>query len=106
MKRREGLELETDADNNSTRTNKSSTPTPELSDSVSSSYVRVPTTATLPNRFVHATEPTSILDEKIKDLMPCALINHPGPKISALATEYLEIESEFVSSWSGTRALA
>jgi hypothetical protein len=50
------------------------------------------------NRLVHATEPTSILDEKTKDLTPRALINHPDPKISALATEYLELESEFVSS--------
>jgi sterol O-acyltransferase len=96
MKRHEGVERETGADNSGTSS--SSTPTQELSDSVSSSYVQVPATATLRNRLVHATGSTSIPDGKPKDLTPCSLIDHPDPEISALATEYFELESELVSS--------
>lgn len=94
MKYREGLERETDAD---TGTNASS-PSQELSDSMSSSYVHVHTTTALRNRLVHATEPTSTPDEKPKDLTLRALVDHPDPEISALATEYFELESELVSS--------
>ena len=100
MKHREGFERDTDADNSSTgtSTSNSSALTPELSDSVSSSYVQVPATATLRNRLVHATEPTFRPDQKPTDLTPRVLIDHPDPEISALATEYLELESELVSS--------
>lgn len=98
LKRREGLERETGADDGSTTTSASPIPTPELSDSVSSSYVQVHTTATLRKRLIHASDPTSISDDKPKDLMPHALVDHPDPEISTLATEYLEIESELVSS--------
>lgn len=98
LKRREGLERETGADDGSTTTSASPIPTPELSDSVSSSYVQVHTTATLRKRLIHASDPTSISDDKPKDLMPHALVDHPDPEISTLATEYLELESELVSS--------
>ena len=95
MERRGCLERETD--NSSTGTS-ASPMTPELSDSVSSSYVQVHTPATLRNRLIHATEPASIPDDKPKDSTPRALVDHPDPEISALATEYLELESELVSS--------
>jgi sterol O-acyltransferase len=73
----------------------SSIPTPELSDSASSSYVQAHTTAALRNRLIHATEST---DDKPKDLTPSVLVDHPDPEISALATEYVDLESELVSS--------
>ncbi|KAI9451689.1 MBOAT, membrane-bound O-acyltransferase family-domain-containing protein [Lactarius psammicola] len=97
MKRREVLERETD-NSSSTGASTSPMPTPELSDSVSSSYVQVHIPATLRNRLINATEPTAILDDKPKDLTPRALVDHPDPEISALATEYLELKSELVSS--------
>ncbi|KAH9066709.1 MBOAT, membrane-bound O-acyltransferase family-domain-containing protein [Lactarius vividus] len=93
-KRRETLERETDSSTAST----SSILTPELSDGVSSSYVQVHNPAVLRNRLTQATEPASIADDKPKDLTPRALVDHPDPEISALATEYLELESELVSS--------
>ena len=55
MKRRKGLERESDTDSSNTGTSSTSRPSPELSHSVSSSYVQVPTTAALRNRLVHAT---------------------------------------------------
>ena len=95
MNRREGFERETDL---SPGTSISSIPTPDLSDSVSSSYVQVHTTAALRSRLIHSTESTSIPDDRPKDLTPRALVDHPDPEVSALATEYLELESELVSS--------
>ena len=95
--RREGLEREAGADL-SPGTSVSSMPTPELSDSMSASYVQVHTTAALRSRLIHATEPTSISDDNPKDLTPRALVDHSDPEISALAAEYLELESELVSS--------
>ncbi|KAF8269797.1 MBOAT, membrane-bound O-acyltransferase family-domain-containing protein [Lactarius quietus] len=97
MSRREGLEREAGADL-SPGTSISSIPTPDLSDSASSSYVQIHTSSTLRNRLIHATEPTSIPDDKPKDLTPRALVDHPDPEISALATEYVDLESELVSS--------
>jgi sterol O-acyltransferase len=97
MIRREGLEREMGADL-SPGTSISSIPTPDLSESVSSPYVQVHNTAALRNRLIHATEPTSIPDDRPKDLTPRALVDHPDPEISALATEYFELESELVSS--------
>lgn len=95
-KRREALEHETDS--SSTGTSISSIVTPELSDGVSSSYVQVHDPAVLRNRLTQVTEPAPIPDDKPKDLTPRALVDHPDPEISALATEYLELESELVSS--------
>ncbi|KAH9040455.1 MBOAT, membrane-bound O-acyltransferase family-domain-containing protein [Lactarius pseudohatsudake] len=95
-KRREALEHETDSI--STGTTTSSIVTPELSDGVSSSYVQVHDPAVLRNRLTQVTEPAPITDDKPKDLTPRALVDHPDPEISALATEYLELESELVSS--------
>ena len=95
--RREALERETGADL-SPGTSISSIPTPELSDGMSSSYVQVHTTTAPRNRLIHTTEPTSIPDDKPKDLTPLAPVYHPDPEISALAMEYLELESELVSS--------
>lgn len=85
------LEREAGADF-SPGTSISSIPTPELSDSASSSYVQVHTTAALRNRL------TSIPDDKPKELTPSALVDHPDPEISALATEYVDLESELESS--------
>jgi sterol O-acyltransferase len=85
------LEREAGADL-SPGTSISSIPTPELSDSASSSYVQVHTTAALRNRL------TSIPDDKPKELTPSALVDHPDPEISALATEYVDLESELESS--------
>ncbi|KAH9019150.1 MBOAT, membrane-bound O-acyltransferase family-domain-containing protein [Lactarius hengduanensis] len=95
-KHREALEHETDSI--STGTTTSSIVTPELSDGVSSSYVQVHNPAVLRNRLTQVTEPAPITDDKPKDLTPRALVDHPDPEISALATEYLELESELVSS--------
>ncbi len=97
MKRREALEREIGADDSSIRTSTSSLLTPELSESAGSSYVQVHTTSTVRNRLAHATEPTSIPVDK-KDLTPQSLVDHPDPEISALATEYKELQSELVSS--------
>ena len=97
MKHRESLEREAGADF-SPGTSISSIPTPDLSDSASSSYVQVHTAATLRNRLIHASESTSIPDDKPKDLTPSALVDHPDPEISALAAEYVDLESELESS--------
>ena len=94
MKHRESLEREAGADI-SPGTSISSIPTPELSDSASSSYLQVHTAATLRNRLIRASEST---DDKLKDLTPSALVDHPDPEISALATEYVDLESELESS--------
>ncbi|KAH9036418.1 MBOAT, membrane-bound O-acyltransferase family-domain-containing protein [Lactarius hengduanensis] len=95
-KRREAFEHQIDS--NSTETSTSSIVTPELSDGVSSSYVQVHNPAVLRNRLTQVAEPAHIPDDKPKDLTPRALVDHPDPEISALATEYLELESELVSS--------
>ncbi|KAI9440588.1 MBOAT, membrane-bound O-acyltransferase family-domain-containing protein [Lactarius indigo] len=95
-KRREVFERETEG--SSTGTSTSSIVTPELSDGVSSSYVQVHNPTVLRNRLTQAIEPVSIPDDKPKDLTPRVLVDHPDPEISALATEYLELESELVSS--------
>ncbi|KAH9014186.1 MBOAT, membrane-bound O-acyltransferase family-domain-containing protein [Lactarius deliciosus] len=95
-KRREAFEHQIDS--SSTETSASSIVTPELSDGMSSSYVQVHNPAVLHNRLTQVAEPAPIPDDKPKDLTPRALVDHPDPEISALATEYLELESELVSS--------
>jgi sterol O-acyltransferase len=91
------LEREAGADL-SPGTSISSIPTPELSDSMSSSYMQVHTSAALRNRLIHATESTPTPDDKPKDLTPSALVDHPDAEISALATEYVDLESELEST--------
>ncbi|KAI0272515.1 MBOAT, membrane-bound O-acyltransferase family-domain-containing protein [Gloeopeniophorella convolvens] len=80
----------------------SSTPligTPDMPEGASKSYVDVPVAAALRNRLVRAAEATPVPDdEKPKGAVPHPLVDHPDPEISALATEYSELESELVSS--------
>ncbi|KAN0130940.1 MBOAT, membrane-bound O-acyltransferase family domain containing protein [Lactarius tabidus] len=91
------LEREAGADL-SPGTSISSIPTPELSDSMSSSYMQVHTSAAFRSRLIHATESTPTPDDKPKDLTPSALVDHPDAEISALATEYVDLESELEST--------
>ena len=99
-RRREDLERETDTE--STGTGPTPSPSGKLQltgGDLSTSYVEVPSAATLRNRLTHASETETILDEaKPKDMTPHLLVNHPDPQISALATELSELESELISS--------
>jgi sterol O-acyltransferase len=95
------LELETGTDTISTGTSPSPFGTLELRGGVlGTSYAEVPSAAALRNRLIRVagTEtPSEALsdDDKITSHI---LVNHPDPHISALATEYTELESELVSS--------
>ena len=103
-RRQEDLERETDTD--STGTGPSPSPSGNLQltgGDLSTSYVEVPSAATLRNRLkrVVETETTSETvfdDAKPKDITSHLLVNHPDPQISALATELSELDSELVSS--------
>jgi sterol O-acyltransferase len=99
-KRREDLELEADTDSSSTGTSSSPFGTLELPKGVSTSYVEVPDAAALRRRLIQVAEPTSVPDDdkKSKNVASHPLVHHPNPEISALATEYSELESELVSS--------
>jgi sterol O-acyltransferase len=99
-RRREDLERETDTD--STGTGLTPSPSGKLQltgGDLNTSYVEVPSAATLRNRLTHVTETETVLDDaKPKDMTSHLLVNHPDPQISALATELSELESELVSS--------
>ncbi|KAI0255918.1 MBOAT, membrane-bound O-acyltransferase family-domain-containing protein [Lactifluus subvellereus] len=98
-KRREDLELEADTGSSSTGTSSSPFGTLELPEGVSTSYVQLPNAAALRRRLIQVAEPTSVPDgDKPKDVASHPLVHHPDPEISALATEYSELESELVSS--------
>ncbi len=102
--RREALERETDTDATSTGASPSPFGTLELRGAgLSASYARIPSAAALRNRLIRVVETevaseTVSDDEKPKDATSHILVNHPDPQISALATEYTELESELVSS--------
>ena len=103
-RRREDLERETDTD--STGTVPSPSPSGNLwlpNGDLSSPYLEVPPASALRNRLMHVTESmttseTVLGDVKPKDATSHILIHHPDPRISALATEFSELESELVSS--------
>jgi sterol O-acyltransferase len=103
-RRREDLEHETDTDIVSTGTSPSPFGTFELRDGgLSSSYVEVPSAAVLRNRLIRVTETETVSlavsdDDKSKRATSHVLVDHPDSQISALATEYTELESELVSS--------
>lgn len=105
-RRREDLELEieTGTDTVSTGTSPSPFGTLELRGGVlGTSYAGVPSAAALRNRLIRVagTEtPSEALsdDDKSNNITSHILVNHPDPHISALATEYTELESELVSS--------
>ena len=98
------LELETGTDTISTGTSPSPVGTLELRGGVlGTSYAKVPSAAALRNRLIRVagTEtPSEALsdDDKPNNITSHILVNHPDPHISALATEYTELESELVSS--------
>ena len=98
--RQEDLERETDT--NSISTGPSPSPSGMWQPPLSTSYVEVPSAAVLRNRLIHVTETmtseTVLDDAKPKDITSHILVNHPDPQISALATEFSELESELVSS--------
>jgi sterol O-acyltransferase len=102
-RRQDDLERETDTD--STGTGPSPSPSGKLrlpGDDLSTSYVEVSSAAVLRNRLIHVTETTTseiVLDDaNHKDITSHILVNHPDPQISALATEFSELESELISS--------
>ena len=102
-RRQDDLERETDTD--STGTGPSPSPSGKLrlpGDDLSTSYVEVSSAAVLRNRLIHVTETTTseiVLDDaNPKDITSHILVNHPDPQISALATEFSELESELISS--------
>jgi hypothetical protein len=103
-RRREDLERETDTD--STNTVSSPSPSGNLwlpNGDLSTPYLEVPSASALRNRLMHVaeTETTSetVLDDgKPKGATSHILIHHPDSRISALATEFSELESELVSS--------
>jgi len=102
--RREDLERETDTDAASTGASPSPFGTLELRGSgLSTSYSEGPSAAALRNRLIRVAETgaaseTVSDDEKPKGATSHILVNHPDPQISALATEYTELESDLVSS--------
>ncbi|KAI0305859.1 MBOAT, membrane-bound O-acyltransferase family-domain-containing protein [Multifurca ochricompacta] len=70
-----------------------------LTAGLSTSYIDTPTAAALRNRLIHITEAEPVPNaDKPKALEPNSLVDHPDPHISTLAAEYLELESELVSS--------
>jgi sterol O-acyltransferase len=103
-RRREDLERETDTD--STGTGPSPSPSGKLrlsGNDLSTSYVEMPPATALRNRLIRVTESettseTVFDDAKPKDITSHLLVNHPDPQISALATEFSELESELMSS--------
>jgi len=107
-KRREDLERETDTDSTSTVPSPSPIMSPSGNlrlpdDDLSTPYLEVPSASALRNRLMHVTETettseTVLGDDKPKDATRHILIHHPDPRISALATEFSELESELVSS--------
>jgi len=103
-KRREDLEFETDTDSASTAATPSPFGTVRLrSGALSTSYVDVPSATALRNRLIHVAKTetasdTAPDDDKPKNITSHVLVNHPDSQISALATEYSELESELVSS--------
>jgi sterol O-acyltransferase len=95
-KRREDLEREADSNKSGTETRSLSSGTLELPEA---SYEEVPDTTSLRRRLAQITGSTTVLDdEKPKGVASHPLVDHPDPQISALATEYSELESELVSS--------
>jgi sterol O-acyltransferase len=103
-RREEDLELETDTDSASTAATPSPFGTVRLrSGALSTSYLDVPSATALRNRLIHVAKTetasdTAPDDDKPKNITSHVLVNHPDPQISALATEYSELESELVSS--------
>jgi sterol O-acyltransferase len=105
-RRREDLERETDTDSTGTGTGLSPSPSGNLrlsNGDLSSPYLEVPSAAALRKRLIHVTETettseTVLDDAKPKDVTSHVLVHHPDPQISALATEFSELESELVSS--------
>ena len=104
-RRQEDLERETDTDSTSTL------PSPSPSSGnlrlpngdLSAPYLEVPSVSALRNRLIRVTQSETlsetILDDgKPKDATSHILIHHPDPHVSALATEFSELESELVSS--------
>ena len=111
-RRREDLERETDTDSLGTSTAPSPSPMSpsgnlQLSNGdLSTAYLEVPSASALRNRLIRVTEsetaPEIVLDDgKPKDATSHILTHHPDPQISALATEFSELESELVSSGPG-----
>ena len=102
--RREDLECETGTDVTSTGASPSPFGTLELRGAgLSTSYSGGPSAVALRNRLIRVTETEAASgavsdDEKPNDATSHILVNHPDPQISALATEYTELESELVSS--------
>jgi len=102
--RREDLERETDTDATSTGASPSPFGTLDLRGAgLSTSYSDVPSAAALRNRLIRVAETEAASetisdDEKPKGATSHVLVNHPDSQISALATEYTELESELVSS--------
>ena len=103
-RRREDLERETDTD--STGTLPSPSPSGNLrlpNGDLSTAYLDVPSASALRNRLIRVTETettseTVTDDGKPKDATSHVLTHHPDPRVSALATEFSELESELVSS--------
>ena len=105
-RRLEDLERETDTDSTSTMPSPSPSGNFRLANGdLSTPYLGVPSASALRNRLIHVaeTETTSetetVLDDsKPKNATSHILIHHPDSRISALATEFSELESELVSS--------
>lgn len=104
-RRREDLERETDTDSTGTMPSPSPSGNFRLPNGdMSTPYLEVPSASALRNRLIHATETETttseiVLDDrKPKDGTSHVLVHHPDSRISALATEFSELESEIVSS--------
>jgi sterol O-acyltransferase len=106
-RRREELECETDTDTTNTGTSPSPFGTLELrGGALSTSYAEVPSAVALRNRLMRVTETettsSTVSSDKPNDKSnnpnSHILVHHPDSQISALATEYTELESELVSS--------
>ncbi len=100
-RRQEDLERETDTESTGTG------PSPSPSGlnlrlhngDLKTAYLELPSAATLRNRLIHVTETETVLDDaEPKDVTSHVLVHHPNPQVSALATEFSELESELVSS--------
>jgi sterol O-acyltransferase len=106
--RREDLERETDTDTINTGTSPSPFGTLELhGGGLNTPYAEIPSAAILRNRLIRVAEAatpseTASDDDKPKDkpsnITSHVLVHHPDPQISALATEYTDLESELISS--------
>jgi sterol O-acyltransferase len=103
-RRREDLERETDTDSTGTMPSPSPSGNFRLPNGdLSTPYLEVPSASALRNRLMHVTETettseTGLDDGKPKDATSHILVHHPDPRISVLATEFSELESELVSS--------